>query len=137
MMIDENQCKTFIDYRDFATEFISCAMSNGVVGLIVSWKNAISICQLLNQYTIGGVSIAMRPEFLEAAYDDVQTQDGNMLITLFDSAEMICEKALDNPDAYVDDVLYFVEKSAEEVTLPLHAKIVPFKVKRDIFDEAF
>ena len=137
MMIDENRCKTFIDYRDFATEFISCAMSSGVVGLIVSWENAMSSWQMLNQYTIGGVSIAMRPEFLEVAYDDVQTQDGNMLITLFDSAEMICEKALSDESAYVDNAMYFVEHSAKEVVLPLHAKVAPFKIETQIFENVF
>ena len=39
--------------------------------------------------------------------------------------------------AYVDDALYFVEYSAKEFTLPLHAKVVPFKIESQIFDNVF
>ena len=78
--------------------------------------------------------------FIDEAYADIEEvkrYDGNMLITLFDNGEMICEKALDKESAYVDDALYFVEYSAKEFTLPLHAKVVPFKIESQIFNNVF
>jgi hypothetical protein len=37
----------------------------------------------------------------------------------------------------VDDALYFVEYSAKDFVLPLHATIVPFKIEAQIFDNVF
>jgi hypothetical protein len=82
----------------------------------------------------------MKRDFVDEGYADIEEvkqYDGNMLTTLFDNGEMICEKALDKESAYVDDALYFVEYSAKEFTLPLHAKVVPFKIESQIFDNVF
>lgn len=140
MIISESVCKKYDKYEDFTSEFVRSAMENGVAFLIVNWQDALGVCQLLNTFTINGNSIAMRGEFTDEAYADIQCvkeYDGNTLITLFDSGEMICEKALDNESAYVDDALYFVEYSAKEFTLPLHAKVIPFKIENSIFDDMF
>ena len=140
MIISESVCKKYDKYEDFTSEFVRSAMENGVAFLIVNWQDALGVCQLLNTFTINGNSIAMRGEFTDEAYADIQCvkeYDGNTLITLFDSGEMICEKALDNESAYVDDAMYFVECSAKEFTLPLHAKVVPFKIETQIFENVF
>lgn len=140
MIISESACKKYDRYEDFTSEFVRSAMENGVAFLIVNWQDALGVCQLLNTFTINGNSIAMRGEFADEAYADVQCvkeYDGNTLITLFANGEIICEKALDNESAYVDDALYFVEYSAEEFALPLHAKVVPFKIESQIFDDVF
>lgn len=140
MIISESVCKKYDRYEDFTSEFVRSAMENGVAFLIVNWQDALGVCQLLNAFTINGNSIAMRGEFTDEAYADIQCvkeYDGNTLITLFDSGEMICEKALNDETAYVDDAMYFVEYSAKEVVLPLHAKVVPFKIETQIFDNVF
>ncbi len=140
MIISESVCKKYDRYEDFTSEFVRSAMENGVAFLIVNWQDALGVCQLLNTFTIKGNSIAMRGEFTDEAYADIQCvkeYDGNTLITLFDSGEIICEKALGKESAYVDDALYFVECSAKEVVLPLHAKVVPFKIEAQIFDNVF
>ena len=137
MIISESVCKEYNKYEDFASEFVRSAMENGVAFLIVNWQDALGVCQLLNALTINGNSVAMKHELVGEAYADIEEvkrYDGNMLITLFDSGEMICEKALDNESAYLDDGVYFVEYSAREFALPLHAKVVPFKIKSQIFD---
>lgn len=140
MTIDECVCKEYDKYEDFASEFVRSAMEYGSAFMIVNWQDAIPVCQLLNTYTISGKSCAMKSGFVDEAYEDIEAQkscDGNMLITLFDSAEVICEKALDDPNAYVDDVAYYVEKSAGKVSLPHHAKFIPFKIKSEIFEGVF
>ena len=140
MTISESMCKRYNKYEDFISEFVKSAMENESVFLIVNWQDALGVCQLLNTFTINGNSIAMKREFVDEAYADIEKvkqYDGNMLITLFDNGEMICEKALNDESAYVDDALYFVEYSAEEFTLPLHAKVVPFKIGVQIFDNVF
>ena len=137
MKIAENQYTAYLTFGDFVEDFLTYAAENDFVSLIVNWEDALAVCQLLNRYTIGGKSIAMRREFADEAYADAQSQTGNMLITVFNNAEMICEKALDNPEAYVDGGLYFVEFSAGEVNLPLHAKVIPFKIDGSIFDGVF
>ena len=140
MTISESMCKKYNRYEDFISEFVRSAMENESVFLIVNWQDALGVCQLLNTFTINGNSVAMKREFVDEAYTDIEEvkrYDGNMLITLFDDGEMICEKALNDESAYVDDALYFVEYSAEEFTLPLHAKVVPFKIGVQIFDNVF
>ena len=132
MIISESVCKKYDRYEDFTSEFVRSAMENGVAFLIVNWQDALGVCQLLNTFTINGNSVAMKHEFVDEAYADIEEvkqYDGNMLITLFDNGEMICEKTLDKESAYVDDALYFVEYSAKKFTLPLHAKAVPFKIE--------
>jgi len=140
VIISESVCKKYDRYEDFTSEFVRTAMENGVTFLIVNWQDALGVCQLLNAFTINGNSIAMRGEFTDEAYADIQCvkeYDGNTLITLFDNGEMICEKALNDETAYVDDAMYFVEYSAKEVVLPLHAKVVPFKIETQIFENVF
>ena len=140
MIISESICKKYDRYEDFTSEFVRSAMENGVAFLIVNWQDALGLCQLLNTFTINGNSIAMRGEFTDEAYADVQCvkeYDGNTLITLFANGEIICEKALDDESAYVDDGVYFVEYSAKEVVLPLHAKVMPFKIEAQIFENVF
>lgn len=140
MTISESMCKKYNKYEDFTSEFVRSAMENESVFLIVNWQDALGVCQLLNTFTINGKSVAMKREFVGEAYADIEEvkqYDGNMLITLFDSGEMICEKALDKESAYVDDALYFVEYSAKEFALPLHAKVIPFKIESQIFDNVF
>lgn len=140
MTVSESMCKKYNKYEDFTSEFVRSAMENGAAFLIVNWQDALGVCQLLNTVTINGNSIAMRGEFTDEAYADIECvkeYDGNMLITLFDSGELVCEKTLTDESAYVDDVMYFVEYSAKEVTLPLHAKVAPFKIETQIFEDTF
>lgn len=121
-------------YQEFAPEFIKASKERGVVSLIVNWQDALPFCQLLNTY-----GITMRREFVDEAYADIENvreYDGNMLITLFENDELICEKALDDDTAYVAEVPYFVEKAAGDVCLPVGAKIVRFEAT-DIFDGVF
>jgi len=140
MTISESMCKKYDKYEDFTSEFVRSAMENKSAFLIVNWQDALGVCQLLNTFTINGNSIAMKREFVDEAYADIEEvkqYDGNMLITLFDNGEMICEKALNDESAYVDDSVYFVEYSAKDFVLPLHATIVPFKIEAQIFDNVF
>ena len=140
MIISESVCKKYGRYEDFTSEFVRSAMENGVAFLIVNWQDALGVCQLLNTFVVNGNSIAMRGEFTDEAYADIQCvkeYDGNTLITLFDNGELICEKTLNDESAYVDNAMYFVEYSAKEVTLPLHAKIAPFKIEAQIFENVF
>ena len=139
MKICEKLYKRYDKYEDFLSDFVKDAMQYGVVSLVVNWGDALGVCQLLNTFTINGKSIAMRHEYAEESYADVVEQkesNGNMLITLFSNGEIICEKALDDVAAYAD-ILYYIEYSAGEVNVPLHAKVIPFKIENSIFDNVF
>lgn len=139
MKICEKLYKRYNKYEDFLSDFVKDAMQYGVVSLVVNWGDALGVCQLLNTFTINGKSIAMRHEYAEESYADVVEQkesNGNMLITLFSNGEIICEKALDDVAAYAD-ILYYIEYSAGEVNVPLHAKVIPFKIENSIFDDMF
>lgn len=132
--------KKYDKYEDFTSEFVRSVIENESAFLIVNWQDALGVCQLLNTFTINGNSVAMKRDFVDEAYADIEEvkqYDGNMLITLFDNGEMICEKALNDESAYVDDSVYFVEYSANDFVLPLHATVVPFKIEAQIFDNVF
>lgn len=139
MKIDNRLYMTYEKYEDFVSDFLRDTMSYGAVSLIVNWSDALGVCQLLNTYTINGNSIAMRYEYTDKAYSDVVDQkevNGNILITLLANGEIICEKAIDDICAYTDG-LYYIEASAEDVVVPLHAKVIPFKIENSVFDDAF
>jgi hypothetical protein len=140
MTISESMCKKYDKYEDFTSEFVRSAIENESAFLIVNWQDAFGVCQLLNTFTINGNSVVMKCEFADEVYEEIEEvkqYDGNMLITLFDGGEMICEKALSDESAYVDDGVYFVEYSAKDFVLPLHATVIPFKIETQIFDNAF
>lgn len=140
MTISESMCKKYNKYEDFTSEFVRSAIENKSAFLIVNWQDALGVCQLLNTFTINGNGVAMKRDFADEAYADIEEvkqYDGNMLITLFDNGEMICEKALNDESAYVDDSVYFVEYSAKDFVLPLHATVIPFKIEAQIFDNVF
>lgn len=140
MTVLESMCKKYNKYEDFTSEFVRSAIENKSAFLIVNWQDALGVCQLLNTFTINGNSVVMKREFADEAYEEIEEvkqYDGNMLITLFDNGEMICEKTLSDESAYVDDGVYFVEYSAKDFVLPLHATVVPFKIETQIFDNAF
>jgi len=140
MTISESMRKKYNKYEDFTSEFVRSVIENSSAFLIVNWQDALGVCQLLNTFTINGNSVAMKRDFVDEAYADIEEvkqYDGNMLITLFDNGEMICEKALNDESAYVDDSVYFVEYSAKDFVLPLHATVVPFKIETQIFDNVF
>lgn len=140
MTVSKSMCKDYNEYNEFISEFVRSAIENRSAFLIVNWQDALGVWQLLNTITINGNSVAMKREFMDEAYADIEEvkqYDGNMLITLFNSGEMICEKALNDESAYVDDGVYFVEYSAKDFVLPLHAKVVPFKIKTQIFENVF
>ena len=131
MNISENICKQYSCYNDFVKDFIFDAIKNKSVFLIVNWADAEGLCSFLNKYTINNNSICFKSEYVDemkSDIEDVKTYNGNMIITLFGSGEMICEKALDNELAYVDDGVYYIEHSATNITLPLHANAIPFKI---------
>lgn len=140
MTISEPMCKKYDEYEKFTSEFVRSAMENESAFLIVNWQDALGVCQLLNTFTINGNSVVMKREFVDEAYADIEEvkqYNGNILITLFDNGEMICEKALNDESAYVDDGVYFVEYSAKDFVLPLHAKVIPFKIETQIFKNVF
>lgn len=123
--------KTYSCYKEFFNEFIRSAMQNKSAFIIVNWKNAEGICSLLNGLTVNDISFYMNPEFSSEMQNDIKEiseSNGNMIITLFADGEFLCEKALDNEEAYVDDGEYFVESNARNFTVPLHATIIPFKI---------
>lgn len=137
MKIAENLYKGYEKYEDLIPEYIDTVTNNGCAFIIVNWKDAFGVWQLLNQYTVNGNSIAMKKEFSAEAFSDIEFAkefDCNMMITVFDSGEMICERAYDNEEAYVDDSIYYVAKNADEVSLPLHSTIIPFDVTNSIFE---
>ena len=93
---------------------------------IVRVERAIDICQTLNGFTIGANSIAIKNEFLEETLEDIESakeDNSSIIITLFDNGELICEKAMSDSSAYVDNVVYLVECGVDGISLPHHSKI--------------
>lgn len=139
MKIVENLYKKYNEYKDFASEFVRTAMELGVANLIVNAKDCLGVVSLLNTYTINGISIACRNEISNAGIEDItniftnsHNVDENMIITLFDSGELIFEAALPNEEAYIEDSVYYVEISAGEFVVPLKATIIPFRIGENI-----
>lgn len=129
-----NNAHQYTDYVDFALDFVPLAKENGTAFAIVNWKCAVDICQTLNGFAIGANNIAIKHEFVEETFADIESakeDNGNIIITLFDNGELICEKTLPDSSAYVDNVVYLVENDVEGITLPPHSKISLIQFNND------
>lgn len=124
----------YANYVDFALDFIPLARENGTAFAIVRVERAIDICQTLNGFTIGANSIAIKNEFLEETLADIESakeDNSSIIITLFDNGELICEKAMSDSSAYVDNVVYLVECGVDGISLPHHSKISLIQFNND------
>lgn len=128
--------RQFDTWQDFKNHFIVDAMADGHAFLVVNWKDCYGVVAQMQQSTIRGNSIVMRSEELEPMYEDineVKETDGDMLITVFGNGELIAEKVVDRPEAFVEGV-YYVEESAKRHLIPTEYKVISFTVKTNVFD---
>lgn len=129
--------RNYRTFDDFIRDILFTVMEDHHVVIICNWQDVQGLIASINNKVLNGKSLALD---IESAYhfdDDIATaqmNDGNMLITIFDNATVICEAALftDKPISFIDSK-YFVEYDAIcAMNYAITNTIIPFKIEQKI-----
>lgn len=129
--------KKYKSYDDFIRDILFTVLEDHHTVIICNWQDAQGLLTSINGKALNGKSLALD---IESAYqfdDDVitaQMNDGNILITIFDNATVICEPALftDKAISFIDSK-YFVEYDAMcAMDYAINNTIIPFKIQKKI-----
>ena len=108
--------KKYKSYQEFVDDFLITAMQDGVVAVIVNYEDYTGLIQSLQEKTLNGNSLHLDWECAEAIDEDIalaRMNDGNMMITVFPTAEMIGEAIIFHDAKAYEPMTYFIEKDAE------------------------
>lgn len=129
--------KKYSNYDDFIRDILFTVMEDHHAVIICNWQDAQGLIASINGKVLNGKSLTLD---IDSAYhfdDDIATaqmNDGNMLITIFDNAIVICEAALftDKAISFIDSK-YFVERDAIcAMDYAITNTIIPFKIEEKI-----
>ena len=129
--------KKYANYDDFIRDILFTVMEDHHTVIICNWQDAQGLIASINGKVLNGKTLALD---IDSAYDfddeivTAKMNDGNMLITIFDNATVICEAALftDKPISFIDSK-YFVEYDAVcAMNYAITNTIIPFKIEQKI-----
>ena len=125
--------RNYQSYDDFIKDILFTVLEDHHVVIVCNWQDAQGIIASINGKVLNGKSLTLD---IESAYnfdDDITTaqmNDGNMFITIFDNATVICEAALftDKAISFIDSK-YFIECDAIcAMNYAISSPIIPFKI---------
>ena len=124
--------KKYSSYQDFINEVIVGVMQEGYIAIICNYMDYQGIIATLNEKTINGNSLYLNAESAENFDDDIvtaQMNDGNMLITIFDTGEIIGEAVVFQTADSFAPMSYFIECDAKSaLEYPLRGTVIPFQI---------
>lgn len=123
--------KKYKSYQEFVDDFLITAMQDGTAAVIVNFEDYAGLIQSLQEKTINGNSLYLNSECAESIDEDIavaRMNSGNMMITVFPTAEMIGEPIIFcDLNAYMPTT-YFIEKDAVGDFDLLPGKKVKFEI---------
>ena len=123
--------KKYKSYQEFVDDFLITAMQDGTAAVIVNFEDYAGLIQSLQEKTINGNSLYLNSECAESIDEDIAVasmNSGNMMITVFPTAEMIGEPIIFcDLNAYMPTT-YFIEKDAVGDFDLLPGKKVKFEI---------
>ena len=129
--------RKYKNYDDFISDVMFTVIFDGYAAIICNWQDAQGVLSSLFQKTINGRSMVLN---LESAYsfDDeivsAQMNDGNVIITVCNDCEIICEAAIftNKPECFAN-CKHFIEYDASEaVNYAITGLIIPFKIEQKV-----
>ena len=124
--------KNYSSYQDFINEVIVGVMQEGYIAIICNYMDYQGIIATLNEKTINGNSLYLNAESAENFDDDIvtaQMNDGNILITIFDTGEIIGEAVVFQTADSFAPMSYFIEYDAKSaLEYPLRGTVIPFRI---------
>ena len=125
--------KKYNSYQDFITDVIFNVMDEGQAIIIINHNDYQGILASLFEKNINGNSFYLNMECADLLDDDIKTaqmNDGNIMVTIFNTGEIIGEPVLFTFDDSFADATYFIEYDAKGAQdYPLHGLVIPFQIK--------
>lgn len=133
-MVDASY-KKYESYRDFITDVLFNVMGDDMVSLIVNYEDYQGVLATLFEKTINGNSFYLNMECADLMDNDIATaqmNDGNMLVTIFSTGEIVGEPIVFKTEEAFAECTYFIEYDAKSaVDYPIKGTVIPFQIKRD------
>lgn len=127
--------KKYESYQDFITDVLFNVMDDDMVSLIINYEDYQGVLATLFEKTINGNSFYLNMECADLIDDDLATafmNDGNMLVTIFSTGEIIGEPVVFKTEEAFPEGTYFIEYDAKSaIDYPIKGTIIPFQIKKD------
>ena len=127
--------KKYESYQDFITDVLFNVMDDDKVILIINYEDYQGVLATLFEKTINGNSFYLNMACADLIDDDLATaymNDGNMLVTIFSTGEIIGEPVVFKTEEAFPEGTYFIEYDAKSaVDYPIRGTVIPFQIKKD------
>ena len=127
--------KKYESYQGFITDVLFNVMDNDMVSLIINYEDYQGVLATLFEKTINGNSFYLNMACADLIDDDLATaymNDGNMLVTIFSTGEIIGEPVVFKTEEAFPEGTYFIEYDAKSaVDYPIRGTVIPFQIKKD------
>lgn len=127
--------KKYESYQDFITDVLFNVMDDDMVSLIINYEDYQGVLATLFEKTINGNSFYLNMECADLMDDDIvtaQMNDGNMLVSIFSTGEIIGEPIVFKTEEAFPEGTYFIEYDAKSaVDYPIKGAVIPFQIKKD------
>lgn len=125
--------KRYSTYQDLIPDILFNVVEDGMVAVIINHKDCSKLLSALFENTINGNSLYLSCDYKDRLDEDVitaQMNDGNMLVTIRDTGEIITEAVVFiTPEAF-SPTTYLVEYGAKgSDEYPLQGLVVPFMIE--------
>lgn len=127
--------KKYESYQDFITDVLFNVMDDDMVSLIINYEDYQGVLATLFEKTINGNSFYLNMECADLMDDDIvtaQMNDGNMLVSIFSTGEIIGEPIVFKTEEAFPEGTYFIEYDAKSaVDYPIKGAVIPFQIKKN------
>ena len=127
--------KKYESYQDFITDVLFNVMDDDMVSLIINYEDYQGVLATLFEKTINGNSFYLNMECADLMDDDIATaqmNDGNMLVSIFSTGEIIGEPIVFKTEGAFPEGTYFIEHDAKSaIDYPIKGTVIPFQIKKD------
>ncbi len=127
--------KKYESYQDFITDVLFNVIDDDMVSLIINYEDYQGVLATLFEKTINGNSFYLNMECADLMDNDIATarmNDGNMLVTIFNTGEIVGEPVVFKTEEAFAEGTYFIEYDAKgAVDYPIKGTVIPFQIKKD------
>ena len=125
--------KKYESYQDFIADVLFNVLEDEYVSIIINYNDYQGLLASLFEKTINGKSFYLNLECADRIDDDVATaqmNDGNMMVTIFNTGEIVGEPVVFKTAEAFAPATYFIEYDAKSANdYPLEGLVIPFQIK--------
>lgn len=123
------------DYQDFITDVMFNVMSNESVSIIINYNDYQGLLASLFEKTLNGKSLYLNAACADLVDDDIATaqmNDGNMMVTIFNTGEIVGEPIIfDNQEAFAPAIYYIEYDAKSALNYNIQNTIIPFQIEKE------